>query len=72
MLSSRMPKDGFAKSETERHLIAERLKCAQASIRLRKAGVYPRPEIPVPKSAVVPLHACAQRIALEHALTIAN
>ncbi len=67
-----MPEDRFAKHQSERHFINQRFEGAETAIGLRKAGVRPRPEMPMAEAAVVALHAEAEGIAAENLVVEAN
>src|SRR5260370_20995399 len=54
-----MPQYGFAEHHAKRHLINQSLKLRALAPRAMKINVRPRPEMPVPVAAIVPLHSKA-------------
>ncbi len=54
-----MPQYGFAEHHAKRHLINQSLKRRASAPRAMKINVRPRPEMPVPVAAIVPLHSKA-------------
>jgi len=60
-----VPENSFAKDQSKRHLIDQRFHSSRGPAGPRKVGMHPRPEVAMPVSAVVSLHAKAQRVAGE-------
>ena len=54
-----MPQYGFAEHHAKRHRINQRPKRRTLAPRAMKINVRPRPEMPVPVTAIVPLHSKA-------------
>jgi hypothetical protein len=65
MLLSIMPEYGFAKDQSERHLVNQRFQGSRGSAAPRKVRMSPRPEIAMPVSTVVSLHPEPQRVSSE-------
>ena len=62
MLLAVVPEHGFAKKKPEGHVVDERLQRSRRAAGPRKIRVRPGPEIAMPVSAVMSLHAEAERI----------
>src|SRR5260370_17021446 len=67
-----MPEHGLTEHHAKRHLINQSLKRRALAPRALKINVRPRPKVPVPITAVVPLHSKAERLAPNHPIIQRN
>src|SRR5579864_2531049 len=65
VLLSVVPQHRFAKDQSERHLVDQRLQGSRGSAGSRKVRVGPSPEVPMPVSTVVSLDSESQRVPSE-------
>jgi len=65
VLLSIVPEHGFAKEQSERHLVDQRFQsCCRAAV-AGKVRVSPRPEVAMPVAAIVSLQAKSEGLALK-------